>query len=90
MGLWQPEQEMPVAVAAWFDPRRPPDRRVICLKLLWNGEPRLIKQFDLYHQDRKGEALLHYFSVSDRQRHYKLRFDSQRLLWLVEGIYEPE
>jgi hypothetical protein len=89
MALWQPEKEMPVSVAAWFDPRQPLDKRVVCLKVLWNGQPRVIKQFDLYHQDKEGETLLHYFSVSDQLRHYKLRFDSRKLLWLIEGIYEP-
>lgn len=90
MDLWQPDRELALPVAAWFDPRRPPGQRVVCMKLVLNDRVHLIKQFDLYHQTRKGEALWHLFSVADRQRHYRLRFDSKKLIWTLEGIYERD
>jgi len=90
MELWQPDRELALPVAAWFDPSKPPEQRVTCMKFVLNNRVHLVKQVDLYHRSRHGEALWHTFSVADRERHYKLRFDSKKLLWTLEGTYDRD
>jgi hypothetical protein len=90
MGVWRPDKEEALKVAAWFDHDQPLQRRVIYLKFLWDGRPHLIKQLDLYHRAERGENTLHFFSVAEDGFHYKIRVDSKRLLWTLEGIYEAE
>ena len=88
MGVWQPDKEEPIKVVAWFDPYQPICKRVLCLKFLWNGRAHLIREIDLYHQAERGKNLMHYFSVAEGPFHYKIRFDSKRLLWVLDGVYE--
>lgn len=87
MGVWQPDREELIRVVAWFDPRQQLNQRIACLKFILRGQEHLVKELDYYHQTNEGETLIHHFSLADQDTHYKICFDSKKLLWLVEGVY---
>lgn len=78
--------EEPVRVFVEFQPSRPRIRR---LWLCWRHRRYQIDKVHLYHTDWRGETLLHYLSVTAAGKYFKLRFDSKRLTWTVEEVFEP-
>ena len=76
----------PVVVTAEFHPERPRIRR---LWLRWRDRRYEIREVHLYHAERWGEALQHFLSVTAGGKFFKLRFDSKKLQWFVEEVFEP-
>lgn len=77
-----------VEVAAWFDPRTTRDKRLICMKVRWNGEVRLIKHFDFHHMKVEDGELCHIFDVADSTHHYVFCLKSVSLVWMLKKV-EP-
>ncbi|MCL4360042.1 hypothetical protein M1555_02180 [Patescibacteria group bacterium] len=60
-------------------------RTVTPTSLYWRGRRYQITRIGLHYTVREGRTLFHYFSVTDGTGCFKLRFDTETLLWkLVE------
>jgi hypothetical protein len=53
---------------------------------IWEGRKYTIKEVNYTWGSTKGEAPIHYFSVSDECNSYKLSFDSKNMTWRIESI----
>ncbi|MFP4589034.1 MAG: hypothetical protein ACOCZX_04880 [Candidatus Bipolaricaulota bacterium] len=56
----------------------------------WKGRKYEVDQVNFYHRTFRGEAPLHYFSVSVSGRFYKLAFDGKKLRWELEKLWNEE
>jgi len=66
--------------------RRP---KVIPRAFLWKNRRYLIQSLSLVYQEKQGDAIIYYFSVSTDTNTYKLSFHNLTLEWrLVEAWYE--
>ncbi len=54
--------------------------------LNWAGRDYKLGMIDFQHKVRKGELLIHYFSLSDITKtvYFKLAFDTSSLAWTLE------
>ncbi len=48
---------------------------------LWDGRKYMVKKVNLVWQRAEGEALIHYFSVSDEANSYEISFDAKAMTW---------
>lgn len=53
--------------------------------LYWRGRRYQVAKIGLHYITREGRTLFHIFSVTDGVTYFKLRFDTETLLWkLIE------
>lgn len=53
----------------------------------WQGRRYKVDQINLEHQERRGDDLLFYFSVTSGGNSYELSFDSRHLVWSLDRIW---
>ncbi len=53
----------------------------------WNNKVYKIKKLNMVHHVLNGDAMIHYFSVSDNFNFFKLAFNSKNLKWTLEQLY---
>jgi hypothetical protein len=53
----------------------------------WSGRTYTIEQVHQRWSGRNGGMRLHYFAVSAEGNAYKLCFNAQELLWMLEEVY---
>ncbi len=58
----------------------------IPVKLRWMGKDISIIKLGYHHKVKVGVRLLHYFSVSSTDLDFKLRFDTDSLIWTLEEV----
>lgn len=56
-------------------------------KFLWQGREVLIKKVNLAWSHWEGRSKIYYFAVSDGVNYFKLRFDSDKLKWILLESY---
>lgn len=61
--------------------------KIMPLWFSFGGIRHEIKEITYRWQDRKGEEVLHYFSVSDGEDLYQIYFSNKSLTWKIKGIF---
>ena len=56
------------------------------VRFIWQGKSRLIRQVTCTWNEKDGMLLKRYFSVSDGETLYELRFDSRSLRWHLTKV----
>ncbi|OGE64280.1 hypothetical protein A3I48_00845 [Candidatus Daviesbacteria bacterium RIFCSPLOWO2_02_FULL_36_7] len=54
----------------------------------WRGRQIKIDKVNLIHTSKNGACIFYHFSVSSGGNFYRLRFDSNKLSWLLEAVDE--
>ena len=57
------------------------------LSFVWQGRRYNPTKINLVHSEKKGQAKIYYFSVSDEANFYRLAFDNETLNWRLMEIY---
>lgn len=52
----------------------------------WGERKIKIDKVNLVHTSKEGDTLFYYFSVSSEGNFYRLKFDSNKLKWFLEGV----
>lgn len=65
------------------------DGRVKPWKFRWNDRIYGVKRVNMIHGSREGRSKIFYFSVSDDDHAWKLRFDTETLEWRLVEAYTP-
>lgn len=73
----------PVSVICYYDSTR---RHVQPYRLHWQGQDYNLGKVDFWHKTRKGDVLLHHFSMGDTDgtAYFKLCLDATTLHWMIE------
>lgn len=73
----------PVSVVFYYDASR---RHVQPYQLHWQGQAYRLGKVDFWHKTRKGDVLLHHFSMGDvgGTAYFKLGLDTSTLHWVIE------
>ena len=61
--------------------------KVIHRRINWSGRSYEIERIHMVHTAREGTKRVFYFSVSDNEHAFKLRFDTDHLEWQLAEIY---
>lgn len=61
--------------------------RVVPRRMRWNGRAYNIQKVHLIHSTQEGATRVFYFSVSDADHAFKLRFDTEKLEWKLAEVY---
>ena len=56
------------------------------VRVKWQGRVRNITKTGYYHKVRVGRTIQHVFHVSDGSLDYRLRCDSETLMWHLEEV----
>lgn len=67
-----------------------PTHTVIPKKIQWKGRTYLIDKLGHHHTVKKGEKLVHIFSVCTRTLALRLSFDTETLEWILEEIEDTQ
>jgi hypothetical protein len=59
---------------------------VMPVKIRWQGRNYKIIKTNYYHRYRAGRDMLHVFHVTDGSIDFRLKFDSQNLIWTLEEV----
>lgn len=70
-----------IEVTAIFTPHR-----LKIEKFTWEGRDYIINQINLVTKARKGRELVWLYYVSNDNAAYKLRYDTESLIWWLEEI----
>lgn len=54
----------------------------------WRGRQIKIDKINLVHTSKNGASPLYYFSVSAGGNFYRLKFDTNKLTWILEAVEE--
>jgi hypothetical protein len=54
--------------------------------ILWEGREYVVNKVGLHHHFREGKTLFHVFSVSTENLFFRLKLDTDNLIWTVEEI----
>ena len=57
-------------------------------RIFWNNKEYEIKTISYYWQERRGQELLHYFSVNTGSNLYQISFNNTSLRWQIDKIIE--
>lgn len=77
----------PISVLTLFDHKK---HIFTPLYVSWDGEKYKIKKIGYHHKVREGKVLFHIFSVISETLFFRLKFDTESLLWVVEEISDGE
>lgn len=55
-------------------------------RMNWNGQEYGLGKIDFWHKTKKGDTLIHHFSIADRegQAYFKLALNTDNLQWTLE------
>lgn len=67
-----------VSVALWSNHIT---KKILPYSIYWHGRKHQIHSVGLHHVLREGRTLIHIFSVTDGTTFFKLRYDTETLLW---------
>ena len=59
------------------------------VKFRWNGRLLEISEVTYKWSTMEGRAVVYHFAVTDGANAYELSFNSQTLLWRIEGVTDP-
>ena len=73
----------PVSVIFYYDAVK---RHVQPYRLNWQGSEYLLGKVDFWHKTRRGDTLVHHFSIGDlaKTAYFKLALDANTLHWTIE------
>lgn len=60
---------------------------VMPFKMRWQGREYVMKKLAYHHKIREGRTILHIFHVTDGTSDFKLRLNTETLIWTLEEIY---
>ena len=87
----QLELNEPIQVLVDFRPAAGPEQsrriKAIPRAFIWKNRRYLIQSLNLVHQEKQGDAILYYFSVSTDTNTYKLVFHNLTLEWRLVEIW---
>lgn len=72
-----------VSVALWSNHTT---NKILPYTIYWHGRQYRITTVGFHHMVREGRTLIHVFSVTDGTTFFKLRFDTESLLWKLLEI----
>ena len=72
----------PIAVITRFFP----ENKVFPVKIYWRNQNYLINKLAYYHKFREGRTIQHIFHVTDGNLDFRLRLDSESLIWTLEEV----
>lgn len=55
-------------------------------RMSWNGQDYLLGKIDFWHKTKRGDTLIHHFSIADSlgQAYFKLALNTDTLQWVLE------
>lgn len=77
-----------VAVLTVYDPTTKTAMKPFRIK--WRGRVYHIVKLGYHHKVRQGRTVMHIFSVSTATLAFRLRFDSESLIWTLETISDGQ
>lgn len=54
----------------------------------WKGRQIKVEKINLVHTSRDGASTFYHFSISSGGNFYRLKFDTKKLKWSLEGVDE--
>jgi len=54
----------------------------------WKERKIKIEKINLIHTSKNGEELFYHFSISSGGNFYRLKFETSKLRWILEGVEE--
>lgn len=75
--------DVPISVILAFDAKT---RKVLPLKLRWDGRDYSVSRIGLHHTYRQGNTLFHVFSLVAENVFFRLVFNTDNLFWRLEEI----
>ena len=54
----------------------------------WNKRQIKVEKINLVHTSKDGSSVFYHFSVSSGGNFYKLKFDTNKLNWILEAVEE--
>ncbi len=76
-----------IAVITIYDPAK---KITLPWRIKWRGRAYHIMKLGYHHHVRQGRVLVHYFTVSTKTLSFKLRFDTESLMWTLEEISDGQ
>jgi len=61
-------------------------KRVTPIKIRWGKRVHKIDKIGFHHKYKKGNTLYHVFSVCNKDLHFRLLFDTDTLIWVLQEI----
>ncbi len=52
----------------------------------WHGRQIKIDKINLVHTSKNGQSLFYHFSVSSGGNFYRLKFDTNKMVWILEEV----
>lgn len=77
----------PVSVLALFNHKK---RAFEPLFVLWEGKKHKVQKIGYHHKVREGNTIFHIFSILCETLFFRLKLDTESLLWTVEEISDGE
>lgn len=72
-----------ISIVWYFDANR---RKTVLLKVVWKSKTYKISKIGLHHTFKKGEDLIHVFSVVADDLFFRLEFNSVNLQWRLKEV----
>lgn len=87
--VWQPDINEKVPVAVWMD-STDHKHRIKLIRFIWRGKAYQLnhKRITYHHQSVQGDTLIHYFSFFNGTHYFRMNFNTKKLSWTLEGVYE--
>jgi len=57
------------------------------VKFAWQGREYKIEKLNLMHSRFEGRSKIYYFEVSDKVNYFKIKFDTDKLIWTLIETY---
>ncbi|MFZ1793672.1 MAG: hypothetical protein WAU96_09635 [Anaerolineae bacterium] len=77
----------PVTVAAVFDHRT---RQIVIKRMIYDGRDYAVQCVPYHYTRRVGRMVVHVYCVATGGAYFKLAFNTETLLWIVEEIHDHE
>jgi hypothetical protein len=77
----------PVSVLSFFNHKK---RVFEPLIIFWEGKKHKVQKVGYHHKVREGTTLFHIFSILCETLFFRLKLDTESLLWIVEEISDGE
>lgn len=72
----------PIEVSARFE-----KGKLIPVSFIWQNREYEVQKVNLSWSQYEGRSKIYYFAVSDSVNYFKLRFDSEKLSWILIESY---
>lgn len=77
-----------IAVITVFDPSK--KIHTMPFRIKWRGRVYHVIQLGYHHSLRQGRVLIHFYAVTTKTLSFKLRFDTESLVWTLEEISDGQ